>query len=154
MLDKRVRIHVERELTQLGRLLEDYADLLATPDDEEPGLIPRTALGTVLQSFYQGVEGVFQTVAKRVDQGMPSGPDWHRTLLEQMTAASDVRPPLISSDTLERLEPYLGFRHLARHTYPFLFEWSRMRHLVRDLASVFEQFRADVRAFLSICTRQ
>ena len=148
MLDKRVRAHVERELTQLGKLLADYSQLLAMSEGEEPGLIPRAALSTVLQSFYQGVEGVFQTVAKRVDQRMPSGADWHRQLLEQMAEASDVRPSLISPSTLDCLEPYLGFRHLSRHTYPFLLEWSRMRHLVHELASVSEQFRRDVLAFL------
>jgi hypothetical protein len=41
-----------------------------------------------------------------------------------------------------------GFRHLARHTYPFTLDWSRMAGLVRDMASVWAQFRADVQAFL------
>lgn len=68
MLDSRTRSHIERELTQLNRLLEDYAELLALAAGEEPGLIPRTALSTVLQSFYQGIESVLQTVAKRVDR--------------------------------------------------------------------------------------
>jgi len=79
---------------------------------------------------------------------MPSGSDWHRKLIEQMAVASDTRPLLIRRSTLENLLPYLGFRHLARHTYPFLFEWSRMRVLVRDLPFVLEQFRQDVWTFL------
>ena len=43
---------------------------------------------------------------------------------------------------------HLGFRHLARHTYPFVLEWSRMRLLVQELALVTEQFSADVQTFL------
>lgn len=149
MLDKRARAHLERELTQLSRLLEDYAELLATPEAEAPDLFARTALSSVVQSFYQGIESVLQTVAKRVDGHMPAGSDWHRKLLEQMVVGRDQRPALISPATLGRLEPFLGFRHLARHTYPFLLEWGRMCHLVREMVPAYEQFRAEVEAFLA-----
>jgi len=148
MLDERTRTHIERELTQVRRLLQDYSELLAASSSEEPGLVSRTALSTVLQSFYQGVESVFQTVAKRIDQRMPTGADWHRQLVNQMAESSTTRPPLISANTVERLEPYLGFRHLARHTYPFSLEWNRMCQLVQELASVSEQFSSDVREFI------
>jgi hypothetical protein len=67
------RAHVERELAQLGRLFGDYAELMASTGADEPDLVDRTALGAVLQSFYQGVEGVLATVAKRVDGSMPVG---------------------------------------------------------------------------------
>lgn len=148
MLAERTRAHLDRELTQLHRLLEDYAELLTTPGEAQPGLVARTALSSVVQSFYQGIESVFQTVAKRVDGHMPSGPDWHRRLLEQMAASSDVRPALISPATLDRLVPFLGFRHLARHTYPFLLEWNRMCDLVREMTPVCQQFSAEVEAFV------
>jgi len=148
MLDERTRTHIERELTQLRRLLQDYAELLAVSSSKELELISRTALSTVLQSFYQGVESVFQTVAKRIDQQMPTGADWHRQLVNQMATPSATRPPLISANTVERLEPYLGFRHLARHTYPFSLEWNRMCRLVQELASVSEQFCSDVGRFI------
>jgi hypothetical protein len=133
---------------QLRRLLQDYAELLATSGNEEPGLIPRTALSTVLQSFYQGVESIFETVATRVDRRVPTGAGWHRQLIDQMAEATGVRLSLISKSTVDRLEPYLGFRHLARHTYPFVLEWSRMRLLVQELVTVSEQFSTDVQAFL------
>src|SRR3990172_11631061 len=119
MLDRRTRSHIERELEQIVRLMSDYSELLAVPDAQEPGLIDRTALGAVLQSFYNGVENIFQTVAKRVDQDMPAGADWHRQLWAQMARATAARPPLIVPATADQLEPYLGFRHIARHTYSF-----------------------------------
>ena len=148
MLDRRTRAHLERELDQLERLVRDYRAVLDIPEDGEPGLIERTALGAVLQSFYTGVENIFQTVAKRVDEEMPASADWHRKLLAQMAQGGATRPPLISSLTADRLEPYLGFRHLVRHAYSFTLEWSRMSGLVRDLSSVWEQFQTEVRAFL------
>ena len=148
MLDSHARAHIERELDQVDRLLQDYADLLAISQGDEPSLVERTALSAVVQSFYQGIEGVFQTIAKRIDNTMPSGADWHRRLLEQMVADSGQRPPAISSDTLDRLEPFLGFRHLARHTYPFLLVWDRMSYLVPDMTSLYAQIRREVAVLL------
>ena len=39
-------------------------------------MVERTALGSVLHSFYTGLEGIFLTVAKRVDEQVPSGNRW------------------------------------------------------------------------------
>jgi len=128
--------------------MRDYSELLAMADDKEPELIARTALGAVLQSFYNGVESIFQIVAKRIDEDVPVGADWHRRLLAQMARVTSARPPLITSVTADHLEAYLGFRHLARHTYSFTLDWTRMAGLVRDLASVWAEFRADIQAFL------
>ena len=85
-------------------------------------MIERTALGAVLQSFYSGVENIFQTTAKRIDQKMPVGESWHNELLQQMAQSVASRKPVISQATLERLRPYLGFRHVARHAYTFILQ--------------------------------
>ena len=149
MLDRSTRAHIERELDQLDRLLTDYHDLLQA-ESEEPGLIDRTALSSVVQSFYQGVESVFQLIAKRVDENMPGSADWHRQLLRQMATSTQTRPAVIGPAVLDRMESFLGFRHLARHTYPFLLNWSRMRHLVVELGPVLALFRQDVEHFISV----
>ncbi|MBT3346299.1 MAG: hypothetical protein HN712_04770 [Gemmatimonadetes bacterium] len=148
MLDRATSAHIERQLQQLARLETDYDELLRASTGEEPELVGRTALSAVVQSFYQGVEGIFQTIAKRVDGSMPSSADWHRRLLQQMAAGTDGRPEVISLDVLERLEPFLGFRHLARHTYPFLLDWARMRDLVREIAPLHTLLRRDLEKFI------
>jgi hypothetical protein len=117
MLDSSTRALVERELQHLERLLIEYVDLLRNLPSEDPGLVDRTALGAVLQAFYLGVEAVFQRIAKRIDENMPSTSEWHRQLLNQMSGATARRPAVISIELADRLDPYLGFRHLARHTY-------------------------------------
>ena len=101
-----------------------------------------------MQSFYQGAEAVFQRIAKRIDGKMPSASDWHRQLLNQMVDATDRRPPVISAGLADRLDPYLGFRHLARHTYPFFLNWNRMRGLVEDLSAVLASFRHEIEVFM------
>ena len=117
MLDNQTRLYIEREIGQIERLMRDYQELLAESSVKEPDLIARTAMGAVLQSFYTGLENIFQTVAKRIDGGIPITADWHRQLLTLMARSTECRGPLIAPTTVEALEPYLGFRHVARHGY-------------------------------------
>ena len=112
--------------------------------------VERTALGSVLQSFYTGVEHIFQTIAKRVDLDMPTGEEWHRELLSRMVRSTERRDPVISEGTAELLKPYLGFRHVYRHAYSFRLEWVQMRNLVWDLSVVWQQVCFDVRKMLDL----
>ena len=148
MWDRSTRTHIEREIKQLYRLTDDYKELLQIQSADGPELFDRTALSSVVQAFYQGIEGVFQTIAKRVDRDMPSSADWHRQLLKQMAQETSDRPSVITHGLVDRLEPFLGFRHLARHTYPFLLNWSRMRLLVEGIIPVLDDFRDEIEAFL------
>ncbi len=81
MLDDRAQAHIERELQQIESLFLEYRTLLSETSINEPNLVELTALAGVLHSFYNGVENVFQTIAKRVDGQMPTGSDWHWELL-------------------------------------------------------------------------
>ena len=81
MLDDRTRVLVRRELQQIEKLLSEYDDLIESSRSIAPTLIEYTALGAVLQSFYNGVENIFQTIGKRVDGQIPAGESWHKDLL-------------------------------------------------------------------------
>ena len=148
MLDDRTQAHVKRELQQIERLLSEYNELIEASRTTEPTLIEYTALGSVLQSFYNGVENILQTVAKRVDNSVPEGNSWHKELLLQMGRKNDFRNSVISQPTLELLLPYLGFRHVARHVYTFVLDWDKMQDLVWDLKDVWLVVKADVKLFL------
>lgn len=148
MLDDRTSVHVKRELQQLEQLLSEYHAFIEASRTAEPSLLERTALGAVLQSFYNGVENIFQTIAKRVDLEIPSGESWHRDLLYQMASFIESRKPVISQTTVERLRPYLGFRHVVRHTYTFVLEWPKMQKLIWELADVWTAVKSDVESFL------
>jgi hypothetical protein len=78
---------VRFEIGQIDKLFSTYAELLAKVHTRESDLIELTALGSVLHSFYNGVESIFASIAKQVDSNVPSGAASHRTLLNQMSAA-------------------------------------------------------------------
>ncbi|WP_210391325.1 hypothetical protein [Synechococcus sp. PCC 7502] len=101
-----------------------------------------------LQNFYMGTERIFEDVAKQIDNALPSGANSHRELLEQMALnIADTRPPVILQDTLERLQDYRGFRHVAIHRYGFELRPDRIRELVEILPDTVEMLSRDVKSF-------
>jgi hypothetical protein len=73
-----------------------------------------------LHAFYSAVEKIFEDIARTIEIGVPSGPDWHRDLLIQMSAEiPETRPPVISRETRLILDEFRGFRHVVRNIYTF-----------------------------------
>lgn len=143
-----ITVQVQFEMGQIDRLFEFYADLLADSKLRVPDLVEMTALGSVLHSFYNGVESIFLVVAKEVDRGAPRGADWHRSLLIRMAQATSNRSRVISAETVAVLSGYLTFRHFYRHAYAFFLDWSKMRDLVIALADIWAQTKRDLLVFL------
>jgi hypothetical protein len=139
---------VRFEVTQIDRLFETYADLLAGVQRSTPNHVEIAALSTVLHSFYGGLENIFQLVAKRLDASLPRGPTWHRDLLAQMAEQRPHRVPVISAPTARHLAEYLGFRHVFRHAYTFYLDWNELRKLVLPLDGVWAQTKQELLAFL------
>ena len=89
-----------------------------------------------LHGFYSGAERIFEMIAREVDGAVPSGREWHRDLLAQMsTEIAGRRPPVFDRETRACLDEYRGFRHVVRSTYAFRLRASRLEGLVADLPS-------------------
>jgi len=144
-----LREEVEFELQQLRTLLSYHGDLLRAAQTREPSPTEIAALAAVLHSFYTGIENVFKRVALEVDRHMPAGDTSHRDLLVQIARATDKRPSLISADLMETLGKYLNFRHVFRHVYTYLLQWSKMAGLVGNLQETLEQLQTELEAFFS-----
>jgi hypothetical protein len=128
-------------------LLSSYNILLSSVKEHDPDNIEIAALGTILHSFYNGIEGIFLLVAKRIDKRMLDSSAWHQQLLEQMTRSVSARFMFISNDTADKLSVYLKFRHFFRHAYAFMLKWQQMKPLVDNLSSVWEATKAEIVEF-------
>ena len=111
-------------------------------------MVDITALGSVLHSFYNGLENIFLTLAKRIDQKVPKTTQWHLDLLNQMTKTESKRRQVLSTDMAHRLADYLGFRHFYRHSYSFFLEWDELEKLVNPLEEVCVQVKNELQVFL------
>lgn len=60
----------------------------------------------------------------------------HARLLDQAASADHGGKPIMEAGLVDRLRPYLAFRHVFRHAYAFDLNWKKMEPLVRELRAV------------------
>ena len=140
---------VEEELKALERTVEEAAELLKASADP-PTRTELRAMAGLVHEFYTGVESIFRHIVVRLGEGLPRGEEWHKELLARVaTARKRRRPALIDEPLRALLEEYLDFRHFFRHAYGYTLEWPRLRPLMADLSSTFEELRAELEAFFA-----
>lgn len=140
---------IRKELDDLARLVSRSKRAVTTarknPQDAD---LYMDSASLNLHDVYSGFERVFKQITATVDGNVPGGAEWHRELLEQMSLdLPKVRPPVLTSDSVERLDEYLRFRHVVRNVYTFSFDPERIGRLVEELETVFEQVRQELLAF-------
>ena len=107
------------------------------------------AVALNLHGFYTGVEHILEDIARTLEKSIPSGPDWHRDLLLQISSqANGVRPAVIQAETRRCLDEYRAFRHVVRNVYTFNLRPARLQELVTDLRACFAMVRNDLDVFI------
>jgi hypothetical protein len=97
------------------------------------------------------VEQIFEDIARSIDGGLPSGAEWHISLLRQMTVEmGSLRPAVIEGKTRQCLDEYRGFRHIVRNVYAFNLRPTRLDELVKDAPECVASLSADLLAFADL----
>ena len=131
---------IEQVVDRTDALLQKY---LTTQDEDYLGTI---ALN--LHGFYTGTERVFEEVARSLDESLPTGSDWHRRLLQQMSAdLPEIRPAVIQPATRHLLDDYRAFRHVVRNIYTFDLRGDRIQALAAGLRTCYQELRQDTDQF-------
>jgi hypothetical protein len=145
-------------LPLVGRIEQSLADLEAIVSRAEAlaeryrsslddGYLDGVALN--LHAFYSAIEKIFEDIARTVEAGVPSGPDWHRDLLIQMSAEiPGTRPPVISRDTRLVLDEFRGFRHVVRNIYTFNLHADRVLELTTRSHACLSSARDELHIFM------
>jgi len=101
-----------------------------------------------LHGFYSGLERVFEKIALAVDGSVPSGANWHRELLNQMSIeVPSIRPAVISGGLRKDLESYLGFRHVVRNVYTYHLNPDKLEALVTQVQAVLIKAKTEIAGF-------
>lgn len=139
---------MEREL--LDTLVDSFRPLISElASGVSPTLFDLNALGSFLQSYFNGIENIFRQIAKVVDRAMPQGESWHRELMKAMSAATASRRAVISDEMRTVLKDYMDFRHVFRHGYGFRLDWARMGPLVRGAEEHLRTLENELDQFLA-----
>jgi hypothetical protein len=142
------REQAEAELSQIRELLQGYGPLLEKCENEEPDFVECGSLGGMVHSFYGGIENILERVTVEIDNAPLKGDSWHKALLASMRENNSVRTAVISESMLEKLKPYLGFRHFYRNNYATKIQWAQLDPLVKDCPNVLSQFESEIQEFL------
>ncbi|MGB2824587.1 MAG: hypothetical protein WBF17_26670, partial [Phycisphaerae bacterium] len=139
---------IQLEVKLLRRLLEQCGPLREAVANETATETEKLAAASLLQSFYNGVESVFDLLAERIDGDRPAGPDRHETLLAQVSGPRETRPAVISQELRDGLKQYLEFRNSYRYSHYFRLDWSLMAALVNQSEATLDRLEAELDLFI------
>ncbi|MCL4487613.1 MAG: antitoxin [Chloroflexi bacterium] len=134
------RIRQERdELERIFAVVQRHWQMSKTATDADAYL---NSVALNLHGFYSGLERIFELIAIDLDGIKLGGERWHIELLHQMTLdLPQVRPPVLSRETAERLDAYRKFRHLIRNIYTTHLDPGELEKLVVALPRLWMQTR-------------
>jgi len=140
-LDKLIKEQIEFKITEIDKLFSDYELIFEKAKENTPDLFDMTILGSVLHSFYNGLENIFEIIAKNVDENVPTGNKSHQELLHQMASENSKRDAVVEEDLYLKLREYATFRHFYRHAYSFQLKWEKLKPLVDDIHIVWKSVK-------------
>ena len=112
------------------------------------------AMATDLAEVYEGIENIFERIAREVDVHVPSGAEWHKRLLAQMTERRAGRPPVISLETTALLRELLEFRHKVRKIYGEELVHALTEEHAKHIHELFARVCADLDTFAAALATQ
>jgi hypothetical protein len=138
------------DLNRLQQIKPFIIEVQSRYASHEPDELELYIPGGVLHDLYNGIEAVFSRVARQLDGHVPSGANWHRELLDQMSKPflPSRRHSVIHHDTVLQLEEYRKFRHVVRIHYGFSLDWNRLKPLVDNAMAVLDIVTADIEQFV------
>lgn len=151
-----LKARVDEELNNLKRLELSLKKLNLFPEIETTSLsglalddeLSCRVLGSYMHDYYCGLEKIFIHVARSFGESLPSGSQWHKELLEEMSLhISGVRTALISKKTMAKIDELRGFRHVFRNAYGFSIDPVKEQLLLANLADISASFKKDLKAF-------
>ena len=146
---KRLTQRINDELDKIEGTLErihrglDNIDVLPVQARE---FIENT-IATDLADIYNGIERIFERIAREVDTHIPTGSRWHKNLLAQMAEKRPERRPVISENTRRELEELLEFRHKVNNIYGRELKYEKTIPHAKSIDTLFANVSQDLNTF-------
>lgn len=147
-MDNLVKEQIIFKINEIDKLFSEYELIFKKLETEKPDLFDMTILGSVLHSFYNGIENIFEIIAKNIDGIVPQGNKSHQELLHQMASENNNRIEIIDEDLYMKLREYATFRHFYRHAYSFQLDWDKMKNLVDSVNEVWCELKHKLDYFI------
>ena len=153
---KRLTQRINDELVKIDATVSDIAKAL-----EDIEILPVAAKSYIEESIahkladvYSGIERIFERIAREVDTLIPTGSQWHKDLLAQMTTQRPERGPVITEDTSLRLGHLLEFRHKVNNIYDRELNYEMTEPHATSIGELFERVSEDMNRFTDSLVRR
>ncbi len=137
------------EVEKIDSLVSKSSVLLNKCNILKPDFIELNAIGSVLHSFYNGMESIFKLIYKSYSNKALSSGMWHSELLSEMFKVVDNGNSILDKTLLADLKEYLGFRHVFRHSYGYEMDWLRLEPLFNKMPSVWSSVKSCILNFIN-----
>ena len=147
-MDEQIKTKIRLEISKIDTLISKSAILLEKCKIVEPDFFELNAIGSILHSYYNGVENMLTLIGKRIDGRTFSSQRWHKELLDSMFVKTDKRNAVLDESIHNQLADYMSFRHVFRHSYGYELDWERLEPLFNGMSENWSAIRA---CFLKFC---
>lgn len=137
-------------MSQLEEHISKSSILVQKCKLQEPDYIELCAAGSILQSYYNGIENILLIISKNIDGITPHSGKWHSELLSLMFKENDKRPAVFSEKLKASLTDYMNFRHFFRHSYGHFIKWEKNSPLFLGLEDNWKSVKAELNTFLAV----
>ena len=79
---------------------------------------------------------------------MPNGIKWHKELFAKAFEGTENRTNIFREELKVPLNEYLQFRHFVRHSYGFQLKWEKMKNMLFDMNTMWENIKNDLNKFI------
>ncbi len=148
-MDNLIKEQIRFKINDIDKLFLEYDLIFKKIEMQTPDLFDMTILGSVLHSFYNGLENIFEIIAKNIDGIVPNGNKSHQELLHQMASENSKRNEVLNEELYLKLREYATFRHFYRHAYSFQLNWEKMNPLIDNLQTVWNEVKLNLENFIN-----
>lgn len=148
-MDNLIKEQIRFKINDIDKLFLEYDLIFKKIEMQTPDLFDMTILGSVLHSFYNGLENIFEIIAKNIDGIVPNGNKTHQELLHQMASENSKRNEVLNEKLYLKLREYATFRHFYRHAYSFQLNWEKMNPLIDNLQTVWNELKLNLENFIN-----
>lgn len=148
-MDEILKKKIEFEISQIDEHISKSSVLINKCKLQEPDYVELCAIGSIIQSFYNGIENILLLIAKNVDNSVPNQGKWHSELLAAMCIKTENRTPVLSESLKAVLLDYMNFRHFFRHSYGYSIKWDKVSHLFLGLEENWNKVKLELTNFIN-----
>ena len=147
-MDNNLKEKIEHEISRINELFNSGKSLLDLCKLKEPDFTEASAVGSFLQSFYNGIESIISLIFKGMGENIPDDSHSHKKLFEKAFEHTEKRSVIFKDEYKEQLVEYLAFRHFFRHSYGSEFDWKRLKPLIKGVEKLWKKLEKDINKFI------